>query len=151
MPYASLRLISLLRVGATGEAVCTVLVNDQEPQSTACPPEAAAAGAAARAAGRQLEHTVVVTMVPGGETSAPATADFGVLRAEAEVMVSIATDGSILECRSVRNDVVGLPAGAPRPPDPCLPFAVGARPVFEPATTPGPRLLKVTNRLYTRG
>lgn len=148
-PFIPLRVTAMFRVTPAGETTCTIVVNDQPAQSTPCPPSAGATRAA-QAAGRPVEQTIVTAMIPDGETAAPVAADHGDLRLDAEAVLSIATDGSILECRLVRNQALGLPPGAPDPPNPCVRYAAGQRPVFQPTTSPGPRLMRLTIRAYTR-
>lgn len=151
-PLEAALLVSMVRATATGELTCLEAVGDGPPEARPCDGAAEAQVAeTARKIGRPVEQTLVIVIIPAGEGEPVDRADRGSLWGETEAAMSIAGDGSVLECRLVRNESVGFAAGRDPPPDPCMSFKPGAK-AFQPAAAaaPTPRAVTVKFRGYAR-
>lgn len=150
-PVAAMAFVESMRATPAGEVTCTDFVNGQAAQGPPCSPDLARRmGAAARAAGREMGQTIVRTITPSGEAERSERGDEGTQIVYAEAAVDIAPDGSILQCRIVRNEALGPAVGSSPPGDPCLNFRTGDR-RFEPATGAGrPRTIVFRARVYVR-
>jgi hypothetical protein len=150
-PFAAASLIE--RIGATirGGVTCTRAVDDQPPRPVRCPRRAAAALLhIVRMERSAPEQTVVTTFTPGGEAEPAVGGKYGAAFRDSEAALTLAADGSVLECRVVRNKALGLVRGVSLS-SPCEDYAPG-RLLFEPAAQPGPpRVITIRIRGYYRG
>lgn len=150
-PLAPGLFAATMRVSPEGEMSCTYAENGQAPATMECP----ATGdqgmiAAARARGRSVEQTFVRSITPDGKAEPVDTVDHGTQVVAAEALLSVAADGSLLECRVLRNETLGPVAGRPVPSTPCDDFTVG-EPAFRPLTgAEHPATVRLRIRMYMR-
>jgi TonB family protein len=151
LPVAATLIVATMRVTSAGEATCALVVNARPPQIDTCPADVAARmSEEARARGMTLEQTIVKTVTPGGEVEPADRGDHGTLFFESEAVLSVASDGSVLECRVARNSALGPATGRFTPPSPCDENPPG-RQVFERAAEAGaPRTVNIKIRGYSR-
>jgi TonB family protein len=151
-PIEPILAVSTTRATAAGELTCLESVGDGPLETRPCDADGqAAVGEAARSMGRPVEQTLVIVIIPAGEAEPADRADRGSLWGETEAAFSIAADGSVLECRLVRNEALGPAAGRDPPPNPCETFEPGAK-MFQPAAAaaPTPRAVTVKFRGYMK-
>jgi hypothetical protein len=150
-PFAAASLVE--RIGATirGGVTCTRAVDDRPPRAVRCPRrDAAALLHIVRMERAAPEQTIVTTFTPGGEAEPAVHGKYGAMFRDSEAALAIAADGSILECRVVRNKALGLVRGTTLS-SPCRDYAPG-RLLFEPAAQAGPpRTMTIRIRGYYRG
>lgn len=145
--------VSTMRATATGETSCTEALGDGPPEARPCPAEPAAkASETARIGGRAIEQTILTVIMPAGEAEPAIPADLGTLMFETENALSVAADGSILECRTSRSGLFGPAVNRPGPPDHCQgAFKPGAGKMFQPAAQgAAPRRVTVRMQGYVR-
>ena len=139
--------VSTMRATPDGKVSCSYFVNGSEPA-----PEPCTAGAAARmseharATGRVADLTLVTMMTPEGDADPPGGEDHGPLAYDSEAALSFAPDGSILECRVIRE--VGAASTDFRGTRPCEGLEPGVL-VFDPEPGP-PRKMTFKSRLFER-
>jgi TonB family protein len=145
-PLEASSLAITLRSSPAGEVTCTMFQNGQPLGSADCPADyKSGIIALARASGRTEERTEVAIIAPEGEREPVDSVDHGIELVAIDVALSIAPDGSVLDCRVVRDAGRGASA-----PDGCTPYRRGS-PVFRPrarAASGGPRAVTMKIRGY---
>lgn len=146
------------RATPAGETNCSIVLNGKPQIVTSCGDPSPHMIEAARVSGRTVEQTMVWITIPAGE-SAPVdsgdhgTGDHGTLLFESDLMLTIAADGTALDCRIERNEGYGPLAGRPGQSNPCASYAKGKK-VFEPApagtAADAPRIVSIKLRGYYR-
>ena len=139
--------VSTMRATPDGKVSCSYVVNGSEPAPERCSPSRAARMSEhARATGRVADQTEVIMTTPEGDADPPGGEDHGPLAYDWEVALSVAPDGSILECRAIRE--VAAASTEFRSMRPCEGLEPGVL-VFEPEPGP-PRKITLKNRIFER-
>ena len=145
--------IHSIRVTPEGDATCSIILNGVPQEGPDCPAEMKSTMVdAARRGDRILEETVVTFVTPNGEREMVDGAEHGTRMAAVDALLSIASDGSVLECRIAHKEIDPMFGQGDRARDPCAVFARGTR-LFEPASGAGagaPRTVSVKLRGYYR-
>ncbi len=144
--------VDTMRAAPAAGTICTTVVGDGDPETTACPYDIAARMAArARATGRLQEQILVTTWTPAGQTALVDPVVRGVPAAEKDALLTVAADGSVVECRVTREVTRGTGAGRASPFDVCEEVSPGSEKVFLPAPAPGaPRVMNIRAKAYVR-
>jgi TonB family protein len=152
-PVAAAWRVITMRGTALGEVTCLAETSSEPPRAQTCPAGPAAQMAATgQKAGRTIENSTLIIITPAGEAEPAGAPDLGTLMLETETALSIAADGSVLECRLARNTAYGAAnASGYSSPDPCgYAFAPGSK-AFRPAAQgAAPRAVTVKFRFYAR-
>jgi protein TonB len=148
-PFEPLMFVEEIRSDAAGIVTCWSTSDGEPPREGPCTARTTgpALAALARAQGKPLALATIVRLTPDGAPELPDRAARGDLYKASDAILTIAADGSILECRLGRNQWLG---GGNRgvPPDPCLDWYPGMK-LYAPAAegTP-PRKIKLALRGY---
>lgn len=156
MPFVAMRWVNVLHATAAGALDCAVgtigatvpvaldqcwlFTNSDFP-------------AGMRAMGSEVTATVIFTSVPVGQSLPQvAPADHGERRYESAASMSVAPDGRVADCRTVRHYFVARMPGFATPPDICASFTrASPRPPFAPSPgTSEVRLVRVNMAVYLR-
>ncbi len=149
MPFEPTIFVESMIATPAGQVTCTAVVNVQEPETYDCPADTAARMAArARKTGKVHEQYLITTWTPAGQPEPVDRANRGALVSETAATLTIAPDGSLVECRVTRRQ--GWKAGA-EPPSPCEDFVPGPNQLFERAAqAEAQRVINVRTRNYLR-
>jgi|GEM_PF-1157918 len=143
-------LIYALRATPAGEVSCTILVNARPKPEGDCPAELRSQVVdAARAWERTQELTEVTLVAPEGQPEPIEAEHRGTRYFTLDVTLSIAPDGSVLECQVVRDEG-RVPAAGAVLGDGCATYGRGAK-LFRPlpgGTDGHPRAVAVKLRGY---
>lgn len=149
-PFVPTLAVATIRATPDGKATCHSAENGELPMVEICDADIAGSiSGAARATGRPLEQTMVMTLTPAGGVEPTDREPRGILLLESEAALDIGADGSITECRVTRSKLAVPGTPTRDPPSACEPFEPGAGQMFEPAAeSTGPRRATVKMRLY---
>lgn len=156
MPFVAMRWVNVLHSTAAGEIDCavgTIGATVPVPLDQCWLFTSSDYAAGMRAMRSEATVTVIFTSVPAGQSLPDvAPAEYGERRYESGASMSIAPDGSVANCRTVRHYFAMQVPGFPTPPDICASYAGAApRPLFAPA--PGAsevRIVRVNMAVYFR-
>jgi TonB family protein len=156
MPFEPVRFVSSIHATAQGEVSCST--NTLWEAEAATPGECglfASSGIARALREARIDATVtaISTLVPEG-MSAPGgdAGGYGARLVDAEAELTIAADGRIAACRSIRHQIAGGPYQLPPMPPICDTHAPGNGPMFEPAGAPGAvRRVTLSFTVFGRG
>jgi TonB family protein len=152
-PFAPLMMIEEMRADAAGALTCRSSFNAEPLTPRTCPGGANATALAALASAQRkpLALSVVMKLTPEGSGPGAAEPADGANRGDlfraSDAVLTIRGDGSIAECRVVRNEWIG---GGNKgvPPSPCLDWYPEMR-LYRPAAEgTAIRTVKVTVRGY---
>ena len=141
--------VATMRATPDGTVSCSYVVNQSAPAPEICLEDLAAMMSGhAHSTGRVAEQILVTIMTPEGAAEPADREDHGPLAYDSEVVLSIAADGSVLECRVIREE--GAIPTRYWPPAPCEGQEPGVH-IFAPVTQPGPpRKFTVKSRRFER-
>ena len=153
-PVKAALLVNTIRATATSGLTCLEALNGEPAETRPCAADEASdfgwMADAARAEGRTFELTMAYIIVPAGEAEPVDREEHGPQALDSEALLRIAGDGSVLDCRVVRNQAMGPAAGRDSPPSPCASFAVGKK-IFEAGAEGSPaREVTIKARGYLR-
>jgi TonB family protein len=151
MPFAATLLVATMRVTPAGEATCSYALDAAAARTLPCPADVATQmGKNARRAGVAAEQTIVTIITPAGEAEPVDRGIHGTPFMYGEALLTVAADGSILECGVVRDVASSTSSHGFIRRSPCEDYAPGRR-RFAPAAAAGPpRTVTVKTRGYYR-
>jgi TonB family protein len=148
-PFVPLQFVEEMRADAAGVLSCWSGSNGEPPEAKPCPPGASGPQLAglARVQRMPLTLSTVMALTPAGAAELADRKARGDLYRASEALLTIAADGSILECRVTSSRFFGG-GNVGVPPSPCLDWYPTMKLYLPAEEGAPPRTVKLTVRGY---